>query len=49
VEYRMYVGGASVESEPGARAESTSLATGETIGSVPETLTELKTVVVELG
>ena len=32
----MYVGGAWVESESGARMEATSPATGETIGSVPE-------------
>jgi acyl-CoA reductase-like NAD-dependent aldehyde dehydrogenase len=36
VDYRMYLGGAWVESESGARAESTSPATGETIGTVPE-------------
>jgi acyl-CoA reductase-like NAD-dependent aldehyde dehydrogenase len=32
----MYVGGAWVESDSGARMEATSPATGETIGSVPE-------------
>ena len=32
----MHVGGQWVESESGARTESTSPATGETIGSVPE-------------
>jgi acyl-CoA reductase-like NAD-dependent aldehyde dehydrogenase len=36
MDYRMYVGGAWVESESGARTESTSPATGEAIGSVPE-------------
>jgi acyl-CoA reductase-like NAD-dependent aldehyde dehydrogenase len=35
-DYPMYVGGAWVESESGARMEATSPATGETIGSVPE-------------
>jgi acyl-CoA reductase-like NAD-dependent aldehyde dehydrogenase len=34
--YSMYIGGAWVESESGVRAEATSPATGETIGSVPE-------------
>ena len=36
VDYSMYIGGAWVESESGARSEATSPATGETIGSVPE-------------
>ncbi|HEX2045628.1 MAG TPA: aldehyde dehydrogenase family protein [Gaiellaceae bacterium] len=36
MDYRMYVGGAWVESESGARSEATSPATGEAIGSVPE-------------
>jgi acyl-CoA reductase-like NAD-dependent aldehyde dehydrogenase len=35
-DHAMYVGGAWVESESGARMEATSPATGETIGSVPE-------------
>ncbi len=35
-DYTMYVGGEWTESESGARAEATSPATGETIGSVPE-------------
>jgi len=35
VEYRMYIAGAWVESESGARIEATSPATGERIGSVP--------------
>ena len=35
-DYPMYVGGAWVESESGARMEATSPATGEAIGSVPE-------------
>jgi acyl-CoA reductase-like NAD-dependent aldehyde dehydrogenase len=36
VEAGMYIGGAWVESESGARMEATSPATGEPIGSVPE-------------
>jgi acyl-CoA reductase-like NAD-dependent aldehyde dehydrogenase len=36
VEASMYIGGAWVESESGARMDATSPATGETIGSVPE-------------
>jgi succinate-semialdehyde dehydrogenase/glutarate-semialdehyde dehydrogenase len=36
VDYLMHVGGAWVESESGARTESTSPATGEAIGNVPE-------------
>jgi len=36
VEAGMYIGGAWVESESGARFDATSPATGETIGSVPE-------------
>ncbi|MEX0816867.1 MAG: aldehyde dehydrogenase family protein [Gaiellales bacterium] len=35
-DYRMYIGGAWVESDSGARMEASSPATGETIGSVPE-------------
>ena len=35
-DYSMYIGGAWVESESGARSDATSPATGETIGSVPE-------------
>src|SRR5215218_5680995 len=35
-QYSMYLGGACVESESGARMDATSPATGETIGSVPE-------------
>ena len=35
-QYSMYLGGAWVESESGARMDATSPATGETIGSVPE-------------
>jgi acyl-CoA reductase-like NAD-dependent aldehyde dehydrogenase len=36
VDYSMYVAGAWVESESGARIEATSPATGEAIGTVPE-------------
>jgi acyl-CoA reductase-like NAD-dependent aldehyde dehydrogenase len=35
-DYSMYIGGAWVASESGGRAEATSPATGETIGSVPK-------------
>ncbi|MEX2103393.1 MAG: aldehyde dehydrogenase family protein, partial [Gaiellaceae bacterium] len=35
-DYRMHIGGDWVDSESGARMESTSPATGETIGTVPE-------------
>ena len=35
-DHRMYVGGAWVDSESGARMDATSPATGEAIGSVPE-------------
>ncbi|MEX2465073.1 MAG: aldehyde dehydrogenase family protein [Gaiellaceae bacterium] len=35
-DYRTHIGGAWVDSESGARMESTSPATGETIGTVPE-------------
>jgi acyl-CoA reductase-like NAD-dependent aldehyde dehydrogenase len=36
IDYSMYVAGAWVESESGARIDATSPATGETIGTVPE-------------
>jgi acyl-CoA reductase-like NAD-dependent aldehyde dehydrogenase len=36
MDYRMYIGGEWVESESGATMESTSPATGDTIGKVPE-------------
>ena len=39
-EYSMYVAGAWVESESGARMEATSPATGDAIGSVPEATRE---------
>jgi acyl-CoA reductase-like NAD-dependent aldehyde dehydrogenase len=35
-DYAMYVGGAWVESESGARVEATSPSTGDVIGTVPE-------------